>query len=99
MHEDVFRELHREILAHDTRGPDWNGHRTFAVDGSKINLPRPLAEAGYPLPGGGAHYPQGLLSCLYRLDSRMPADFTLTSRPATSSSSTADTSPSSCSAT
>ncbi len=28
---------------------------------------------------GGAHYPQGLLSCLYRLDSRMPADFTLTS--------------------
>ena len=25
VHEDVFRELHREILAHDTRGPDWNG--------------------------------------------------------------------------
>ncbi len=79
VHEDVFRELHREILAHDTHGPDWNGRRTFAVDGSKINLPRPLAEAGYPLPSGGAHYPQGLLSCLYRLDSRMPVDFTLTS--------------------
>ena len=79
MHEDVFRELHREILAHDTHGPDWNGRRTFAVDGSRINLPRPLAEAGYPLPSGGAHYPQGLLSCLYRLDSRMPVDFTLTS--------------------
>ena len=46
VHEDVFRELHREILAHDTHGPDWNGRRTFAVDGSKINLPRPLAEAG-----------------------------------------------------
>ncbi len=79
VHEDVFRELHRGILARDTHGPDWNGRRTFAVDGSKINLPRPLAEAGYPLPSGGAHYPQGLLSCLYRLDSRMPVDFTLTS--------------------
>ncbi len=45
VHEDVFRELHREILARDTRGPDWNGHRTFAVDGSKINLPRPLPSA------------------------------------------------------
>jgi hypothetical protein len=78
VHEDVFRELHREILAHDTRGPDWNGHRTFAVDGSKINLPRPLADAGYPLPNDGAHYPQGLLSCLYRLGSRMPVDFLLT---------------------
>ena len=78
VHEDVFRDLHREILAHDTHDPDWNGHRTFAVDGSKLNLPRPLAEAGYPLPNGGAHYPQGLLSCLYRLDNRMPVDFVLT---------------------
>ena len=78
VHEDVFRDPHRGILARDTRGPDWNGHRTFAVDGSKINLPRPLAEAGYPLPNGGSRYPQGLLSCLYRLGSRMPADFILT---------------------
>ncbi len=78
VHEDVFRDPHRGILARDTRGPDWNGHRTFAVDGSKINLPRPLAEAGYPLPNGGSRYPQGLLSCLYRLGSRMPADFLLT---------------------
>ena len=78
VHEDVFRDLHREILAHDTHDPNWNGHRTFAVDGSKLNLPRPLVEAGYPLPNDGAHYPQGLLSCLYRLDNRMPVDFLLT---------------------
>lgn len=78
VHEDVFRDLHREILAHDTHDPDWNGHRTFAVDGARLNLPRPLVEAGYPLPNGGAHYPQGLLSCLYRLDNRMPVDFLLT---------------------
>ena len=78
VHEDVFRDLHREILARDTHDPNWNEHRTFAVDGSKLNLPRPLVEAGYPLPNDGAHYPQGLLSCLYRLDNRMPADFLLT---------------------
>ena len=78
VHEDVFRDLHREILARDTHDPIWNGHHTFAVDCSKLNLPRPLVEAGYPLPNDGAHYPQGLLSCLYRLDTRMPVDFLLT---------------------
>ena len=76
--EDVFRDLHRGILARDTHDPDWNGHRTFAVDGSRLNLPRPLAGAGYPLPNDGARYPQGLLSCLCRLDTRMPAGFLLT---------------------
>ncbi len=60
VHEDMFRDLHREILAHD---PHWNGHRTFAIDGSRLNLPRPLAEDGYALPNDGAHSPQGLLSC------------------------------------
>ena len=28
----------------------WKGHRPFAIDGTKMNLPRPLAEAGYPFP-------------------------------------------------
>ena len=79
VHEDLFRDLHREILAHGIHDPNWNGHRTFAVDGSKLNLPRPLVDAGYPLPNDGAHYPQGLLSCLYRLDNRMPVDFLLAS--------------------
>ena len=26
VHEDVFRDLQREILAHDTHNPNWNGH-------------------------------------------------------------------------
>ena len=79
VHEDVFRDLQREILAHDTHNPNWNGHRTFAVDGSKLNLPRPLVEDGYAPPGPDTWYPQGLLSCLYRLDNQMPVDFILTS--------------------
>ena len=55
----------------------WHGHRVFAVDGSKLTLPRPLRAAGYPLPNEQAHYPQGLLSCLYRLHSKLPVDFDL----------------------
>ncbi len=77
VHEDLFRDLHREILSHDTDNQLWNQHRTFAVDGSKLNLPRPLVEAGYQTPNPDAWYPQGLLSCLYRLDNRMPVDFIL----------------------
>ena len=78
--ENLFRVLNAELLrrADDTgSGPRWKGHRLFAVDGSKLNLPRPLLKAGYRLPSDNAHYPQGLLSCLYRLRSRVPVDFDL----------------------
>ena len=78
--ENLFRALHAELLrrADGTgMGPRWKGHRVFAVDGSKLNLPRPLLKAGYRLPSDNAHYPQGLLSCLYRLRSKIPVDFDL----------------------
>ena len=66
--ETVFQQFHAEILrCADQPGPAWLGHRVFAVDGSKLNLPRPLRDAGYTTPSEQAHYPQGLLSCLYRL--------------------------------
>ena len=77
VHEDLFLDLHREILRHGGDGGRWKGHRPFAIDGTKMNLPRPLAEAGYPLPKVNAHYPQGLVSCLYRLDTKTPVDFSL----------------------
>ncbi len=78
VHPEVFRQFHAEILRRaDRPGPLWHGHRVFAVDGSKLTLPRPLREAGYPLPNAQAHYPQGLLSCLYRLHSKLPVDFDL----------------------
>ena len=57
----------------------WLGRRLFAVDGTKINLPRPLRHADYALPSDQAHYPQGLVSCLYQLKSQIPHDFELAS--------------------
>ncbi len=74
--EAVFKTLHAEILKR-ADGPAWKGHRVFAVDGSKLNLPRPLLKAGYRTPSEAAHYPQGLLSCLYRLHANIPVDFDL----------------------
>ena len=80
--EAVFKCANQKILA--AYAPDashycWLGHRLFAVDGSKINLPRELLACGYSTPTTNAHYPQGLLSCLYQLKSHLPFDFDLTS--------------------
>ena len=73
----VFRTIHRAVLA-EAREPlaarPWRSHRAFAVDGSKLNLPRELRRAGYGLPTPKAHYPQGLLSCLYQLGTNIPVD-------------------------
>lgn len=80
--ERLFKTLNTEILKnHDTQlnANDWKHHRLFAVDGSKLNLPRPLLQAkyGYQCPSPNAYYPQGLLSCLYRLKPKLPIDFEL----------------------
>ena len=77
---DVFKCANQKILAtyaDDALRYRWLGHRLFAVDGSKINLPRELRAFGYPTPSEMAHYPQGLLSCLYQLKSQLPFDFDL----------------------
>ena len=55
----------------------WKGLLAFAVDGSKLNLPRELLREGYGPPAPRAHYPQGLLSCLYQIGRRLPRDFSL----------------------
>ena len=52
----------------------------FTIDGSKVNLPRKTIEdkhGGYKLPCSHAFYPQGLISCLYRLKSRIAYDYSL----------------------
>jgi len=80
LNEDIFKILHAEILQrYDRTDTDkrWKTHRIFAVDGSKINLPRQLIGQGYRTPSDNAHYPQGLLSCLYQLKSKIPIDFDL----------------------
>jgi hypothetical protein len=80
--ETAFKSANQKILAAyaaDASGYLWRGHRLFAVDGSKINLPRELLACGYSTPAQAAHYPQGLLSCLYQLKSQLPFDFDLAS--------------------
>jgi hypothetical protein len=82
--ETVFKQINQRIIATYTQQYQdnsyrWLGHRIFAVDGSKVNLPRSLLSFGYKLPSENAYYPQGLLSCLYQLKSQMPFDFDLTS--------------------
>ncbi len=76
----MFKAVNRAIL--DAYVPEasrdtWVGHRVFAVDGSKLTLPRTLLAEGYSLPSDTAHYPQGLVSCLYHLTSHVPWDFDL----------------------
>jgi hypothetical protein len=78
----IFKTLNARIIAvyeQTLETYHWLGRRLFAVDGTKINLPRPLRHANYALPCDKAHYPQGLVSCLYQLKSQIPHDFDLTS--------------------
>jgi len=79
--ENIFKTLNNRIIVTCQKNNDethrWFNHRLFAVDGSKLNLPRPLVKQGYKTPTDNAHYPQGLLSCLYQLKSKVPYDFDL----------------------
>ena len=75
----VFRRIHALVLRH--AGPDrstlWKGLRAFAVDGSRINLPRKLVREGYAPPSPEANCSQGLLTCLFQIGRRLPLDFAL----------------------
>lgn len=78
--ETIFRRINAKILQAYATERDrhrWQGHRLFAVDGSKVNLPRNLVKFGYPTPNKSTHYPQGLVSCLYEIRSQLPYDFNL----------------------
>ncbi len=80
--ETAFKLINHRIITayaqqYQFNSYGWLNHRVFAVDGSRINLPRELLHDGYKLPSKISHYPQGLLSCLYQLKSQMPYDFDL----------------------
>lgn len=82
--ESVFKRINERVIEiYGTENQEdfwrWHGHRLFAVDGTKINLPRELLSCGYKVPSENAKYPQGLVSCLYQLKSRLPFDFDLVS--------------------
>eukprot|EP00919_Chromeraceae_sp_WS-2016_P018375 GHVR01043642.1.p1 GENE.GHVR01043642.1~~GHVR01043642.1.p1 ORF type:complete len:431 (+),score=42.18 GHVR01043642.1:308-1600(+) len=55
-------------------------HNIFAVDGSRLNLPKELEMVGYKKCNKEAHYPQGLISCLYNIDTQVVHDFCLTKK-------------------
>lgn len=77
--ENIFKELNTRIIRANENQPhqhNWKGHALFAVDGSKINLPRSMIIQGY-YKSPTANYPQGLLSTLYQLKSKLPYDFDL----------------------
>ena len=82
--ENIFKIINQRIINvydNETAGLYlWQNHRIFAVDGSKINLPHELVNNGYKTPSDNAYYPQGLVSCLYQLKSRIPVDFDLVNR-------------------
>jgi hypothetical protein len=80
--EVIFKTLNNRIIAtyeQNQNAYTWLGRRLFAVDGTKINLPRSLRQDDYELPSNNANYPQGLVSCLYQLKSQIPHDFDLAS--------------------
>lgn len=78
--EDVFKELNEELVSHWKNNHElttWKDHRIFAVDGSRVNVPRELINEGYKLYNKerGRYYPQGLMSCLYNLQEKIVYDF------------------------
>ena len=79
--ESIFTTLNNELLTlwHQNRDtPLWNGHRVFAVDGSKLNMPIGLLNYGFRVSkNSGRHYPNGMMSCLYNLHEQLVYDFEL----------------------
>ncbi len=81
--ESAFKLLSNELINlwhqhHET--PTWNGHRVFAVDGSKLNMPIGLLKYGYKISKDtNRHYPNGMMSCLYNLHEQIAYDFDLVS--------------------
>jgi len=77
--EDIFKDLNSSLLKNWSEQrclPKWLEHRVFAVDGSRVNIPRELTESGFKIyDKDRRHYPQGLLSCLYDVLSKTVYDF------------------------
>jgi hypothetical protein len=76
----LMSEIRQDVLeSWDEQSPqinDWHGFRVYAVDCSKINLPRPLLKIGYKVSGSG-YYPLGLASILVRVSDQMICDIRL----------------------
>jgi len=83
MPEGVFKILNIELIKlYQSNIGDtlWFGHRVFATDGSKLNMPTGLLNYGYKVSKDrGRHYPNGMMSCLYNLQDKLIYDCLLVS--------------------
>ena len=82
MPETIFTLINQKVLSMREESnplPLWRNHRVFGVDGSKINVPHELLDAGYKAPNKQQYYPQGLMSTLYHLGSGLIYDGLLSS--------------------
>ena len=80
--EQIFKTINSRVISQYESLLDGDehlflGHRVYAVDGTKLNLPRSLLADGFKVSDQAAHYPLGLFSTLYRLQSQIPVDFSL----------------------
>jgi len=79
--EEIFVALNKKLISKFSKNkiklPALNKHRVFAVDGSRLNLPKELTTEGYKTCSEGAHSPQGLVSCIYNIDTQVVHDFCL----------------------
>ena len=77
--ENIFKHINDKLLKkweEERTLPLWCGHRVYAVDGSRLNIPRNLVKYGYQIyDEERRHYPQGLLSCLYNVLTKTIYDF------------------------
>ena len=50
--EDIFKDLNKTLMSNWNEKrvfPLWLGHRVYATDGSRVNIPRELVESGFKI--------------------------------------------------
>lgn len=79
--EQIFIDLNKKLISEfnyqKQKVAHQLAHRVFAVDGSRVNLPKELKELGYKTCNKNSYYPQGLMSCIYNIDTQIVYDFCL----------------------
>lgn len=81
MPEDIFLKINKDLVLKYEEGVKegllLGKHRIFAVDGTRLNLPREMVDCGYKKCNKDAYYPQGLMSCIYDINTHIVHDFCL----------------------
>lgn len=77
----IFLDLNKILLDKTSSLQEglWFGRRLFAIDGSKIVLPKNLEKSGFKAERKESHYPMGRLSCLYQVGTQFIHDISLQS--------------------